>query len=83
MVVVGYTTRGYVVNSGLSEHQFVDRETFRSLWEGNDRYYLRVTPVDVPAETGIHKGETTGRAGSPNGSKTKLTLTALPENGIN
>lgn len=51
MVVVGYTSRGYIVNSGLSEHQFIDRETFRSLWEGNDRYYLRVTPADASPET--------------------------------
>lgn len=42
MVVVGYTSRGYIVNSGLSEHQFVERRSFRDLWEGNERYYLRV-----------------------------------------
>lgn len=43
MVLVGYTTRGYIVNSSLSEHQYIDRATFRSLWEGNDRYYVRIT----------------------------------------
>lgn len=46
MVVLGYTSRGYIVNSGRSEHHFVDRDTFLRLWEGNDRYYLRVSESD-------------------------------------
>ena len=44
MVVVGYTDRGVIVNSGLRQKAFLHEETFRTLWNKNDRYALIVTP---------------------------------------
>jgi len=44
MVVVGYTDRGIIVNSGTRQKAFLHRETFRRFWNENDRYALVVTP---------------------------------------
>ncbi len=44
MVVVGYTSNGLIVNSGLHQEYYISREQFRYLWNRSGQYTLHVTP---------------------------------------
>jgi ABC-type bacteriocin/lantibiotic exporter with double-glycine peptidase domain len=44
MVVVGYTSNGFVVNSGKKEKYLIEWSSFEKLWSANDQYVIYITP---------------------------------------
>lgn len=44
MVVLGYNSTSWIVNSDTNEHQRIDRDRFRTLWTRTDQLMLVVQP---------------------------------------